>query len=526
MATHRAPKQWSLTKKETATSFENWKQNLLYTLKLDPSFASYVKDGAQWAKKAKSVPNRGFVDDGEEVMVAANRLTAVQKAATLEIMLGQIANYCPVISRNSIINSTCLPNIWQLIRLHYGLQSTRGHFLDLADIDMLPDDNPEDVYQRLMAFVEDNLLKKDGNITHHRETLDDDEELTPSLENLISLRWLTTLHCGLPKLVKQRYDTELSSQTLASIRPEISLAILSLLEELKCNTDNAHTFRTTTEPFQKSYEPRSKQKGDKFHNPRQTQWKKRKSCSICANTSCDDNHWLSECHYLSHADRQFMAKARQITQVFEAQGESDVNEDSDYEDSMSSARLVSVRQSPYFSTFCGYYTVDITVDTGATGNMIREDVVKKLGGKISKSTQVASQADGRSPLQITGETRLQFTRGEHSFLFEGLVVKDLDVDVLAGIPFMEYNDILVRPAVQKIYFSTGSSCSYGKTTSNPTHKVRRAHILRAPNKLTTVFPGEFVEAPVPDEIVNISVTIEPRLDTHHPNWLYQSSPRA
>ena len=98
------------------------------------------------------------------------------------------------------------------------------------------------------------------------------------------------------------------------------------------------------------------------------------------------------------------------------------------------------------------------------------------------------------------------------------MVKDLDVDVLVGIPFMEYNDISVQPAVQKIYFSTGSSCSYGKTTSNPTHKVRRAHILRAPNKLTTMFPGEFVEAPVPDEIANISVAIEPCLDTHHPNW--------
>ena len=83
---------------------------------------------------------------------------------------------------------------------------------------------------------------------------------------------------------------------------------------------------------------------------------------------------------------------------------------------------------------------------------------------------------------------------------------------------MEYNDISVQPAVQKIYFSTGSSCSYGKTTSNPTHEVRWAHILRAPNKSTTVFLGEFVEAPVPDEIANISVAIEPRLDTHHPNW--------
>ena len=106
-----------------------------------------------------------------------------------------------------------------------------------------------------------------------------------------------------------------------------------------CNTDNAHTFRTTTEPFSKSYEPRSKLKGDKFHNPRQTQWKKRKSCSICAQAMMTTIGLVNAA--TSATLTQFMAKARQITQFFEAQGESDVDEFSDHEDSTSSARLVS-----------------------------------------------------------------------------------------------------------------------------------------------------------------------------------------
>jgi hypothetical protein len=42
---------------------------------------------------------RGFVDDGEDV-AEANRRTAAQKCTHLELMLGQIANYCPTISRN------------------------------------------------------------------------------------------------------------------------------------------------------------------------------------------------------------------------------------------------------------------------------------------------------------------------------------------------------------------------------------------------------------------------------------------
>jgi hypothetical protein len=51
MAVARAPKQWSLTKNETVNSFENWKQNLQYTLALDEQFAPFLVDGVTWQKK-------------------------------------------------------------------------------------------------------------------------------------------------------------------------------------------------------------------------------------------------------------------------------------------------------------------------------------------------------------------------------------------------------------------------------------------------------------------------------------------
>ena len=46
------------------------------------------------------------------------------------------------------------------------------------------------LYQRLMAFIEDNLLTKESGITHHGELVDEDEELSPSLENFVILTWL------------------------------------------------------------------------------------------------------------------------------------------------------------------------------------------------------------------------------------------------------------------------------------------------------------------------------------------------
>lgn len=240
---NRAPKQWCLTKVETVNSYENWRQHLLYTLSLDPNFLQYLEDGATWGKKTRANPHRNFVDDDENVP-EANRKTRAQKVRTLELMLGQIANYAPIISRSTIVNnSTTLRDIWQIIRLHYGFQSTGAHFLDFTNIQLQPNERPEDLFQRLMAFTEDNLLKTELGITHNGQEIQEDEELTPTLENFIVLTWLTLIHPDLPRLVKQRYGTELRSRTLATLKPEISKALDLLLDELR-NTEDARAMRT------------------------------------------------------------------------------------------------------------------------------------------------------------------------------------------------------------------------------------------------------------------------------------------
>ena len=171
------------------------------------------------AKETPSTPLHGLQDDAGSVPTASHR-TAQQKCTHLELMLGQIANYCPVISRNTIVkNSTSINSIWQAIRLHYGFQSTGAHFLDFNNIKLEADDRPEDLYQCFTSFIEDNLLAANGTITHHGETRSTDEELSPTLENLIVLTWLRLIHADLPGLVKQRFGTELRSRSLASLKP-------------------------------------------------------------------------------------------------------------------------------------------------------------------------------------------------------------------------------------------------------------------------------------------------------------------
>ena len=82
----RASKQWSLTKHESIT-FHN-------ILSLDTNFACFLADNVTWLKKSPATPLRGLEDDGESVQASAHR-TAQQKCTHLDLMLGQITNYCP-----------------------------------------------------------------------------------------------------------------------------------------------------------------------------------------------------------------------------------------------------------------------------------------------------------------------------------------------------------------------------------------------------------------------------------------------
>ena len=61
------------------------------------------------------------------------------------------------------------------------------------------------------------------------------------------------------------------------------------------------------------------------------------------------------------------------------------------------------------------------------------------------------QADETTPLKIVGEVKdLSITRGPHSFVLDALVTEKYFGDVIAGEPFLEKNDVAVRPFKKQI----------------------------------------------------------------------------
>ena len=116
---------------------------------------------------------------------------------------------------------------------------------------------------------------------------------------------------------------------------------------------------------------------------------------------------------------------------------------------------------------------------------------------------------------MIGETRTSFSRGGKVFEFEGLVVEDLDVEILAGTPFMEANDIAVRPAKRLVTLGDGTTYSYG-SNAPPLSPItaRRAFVLRAPAPARVVWPGEFLEMQLADDACpDAEYAIEPRSDS-------------
>ena len=211
----------------------------MYNIRQDEAFSSYIN--ATWPKYSRKPNNkfRGLTDDTDATQPNKDRQKKKEaKLADLELLLEMVANWAPIISRQSIIrNSTSLDSVWQMIRAHYGFQSSGAYFLDMAEFKLEHGERHQDLYQRLMAFAEDNLLVKDGPLTHHGDRIEEDEDISPSYENMIVLFWLQLIHKDLPKLVKQKYATELRTRTLASIKPEISVALDSLLDELRSSAD-------------------------------------------------------------------------------------------------------------------------------------------------------------------------------------------------------------------------------------------------------------------------------------------------
>ena len=93
-------------------------------------------------------------------------------------------------------------------------------------------------------------------------------------------------------------------------------------------------------------------------------------------------------------------------------------------------------------------------------------------------------------------------------------MNEVDVDILAGIPFMSTNDISVRPAKQQILIGDTNIVHCGTSPSDSPKRVRRtqAYILK-PEATSVIWSGSYLELALPSDLQpECTLAIESRTD--------------
>ena len=172
---------------------------------------------------------------------------------------------------------------------------------------------------------------------------------------------------------------------------------------------------------------------------------------------------------------------------------------------------VNIVQSPVLHTLYHQHPVQLTLDTGATSNMVHASFDQLYGFPITLASQMARQADGVTPMDVTGEVHCSLTRGQWTFKLHALVVHQLDAD----IPFMVRNDISVCPAQRQIEIGGTGIINYSslsRHTRQPNVQRIQSFLLRNPNR-TVVLPGEYLQFITPSDADSDTFwALEPQLD--------------
>ena len=519
-----APKLRILTSAETQSTLDVWRETLMFHLVLDGSFEEFLEDGYRW--KVVTVADRGLQPDDPKV-ITENPKSAKQKASILKLMLGTIASYAPVISREFIVSEALsLDDVWLRLRIHYGFRKSGALILDLTAIKREEGESYEELWERYHAFVTDNLIQPSDGITHLGSKILIKEKISPTLLNTMVTLWLHSISSTLPSLVKQKYSTELRNRSLASLREEITESLDALMAEV--SGEGACIARAMG---YKGYKKTSKSSFDKQRST--------KSCPLCEASGRPSSHFLSECKFLPDGDKKYISSRARSRAV-------DVMEDSEEEDDMGTSRRginqisissnddecmcghgsnanmqrndvkmrnikptinrVDVVSSPCLWVKYGKYDVNLTLDTAAEADVMKYSFAKKIGAPICNTTVGAVNADGKTDLKTVGEVHLFFAFENQRLRFDGLVVEDLSDDVLAGAPFMTVNDVYARPAKQMVFIGDLQVPYKGRARST------KARIMRVPRQ-RVLLPNESILVQVPDSLAGEKeLAIEPRTD--------------
>ena len=515
MSLDKGPKVRILSDRESLSTLEIWRQNVIYHLGLNAEFKPYLADTVTWGKKSKANPNRNLQNDTVGDMNV--RKTAAEKSVIVDLLLSQIANFCPLIPRNDIVKDCAdLNAVWQRVRLFYNLQTTGAFLNECWNITREPDESPQALYARLKSCYDDNLLQRDG-LNHIDGKLTEEEELSPTLHNTIILHWLEKIHPKLRDLVTVRFATELRNNTYAALFPEISRSLDGLLAELNEDASACRAYTPYNTTRRGGFTPRDKR--TTYHNrgnQPNNHANNHKSCDYCRimGKRAFHTHNIDEC--------LFLKKSRSVTCDQDSDDISSHYEEYYEQECSKSEEIVehvlnrvAVYASPVLILHRNGKPYKVTLDSGATCNLIEISDAEQMKCDIRPTNQRVRMADGKSSLDVLGETDVEFHRNQKVFKLNALVCRSTGTNILAGMSFLKENDIAIRPAADEIIIDGSDVVKYDPLRNHDERKCRfvSTYTIQAPAK-NIILPGQSISLVLPPAIkCETEVAVEPRLDS-------------
>ena len=122
---------------------------------------------------------------------------------------------------------------------------------------------------------------------------------------------------------------------------------------------------------------------------------------------------------------------------------------------------------PYIAVCYGDHCFNLMLVSGSSVSMVDVYFADKVGLPMSPVTQRTPKPDHYAHGYAIGEVHCSFTYNDNLFDFDAIVVEHLNMNILAGCPFLEDNNIALRPARQQVIFDSGDIFQY---ESNPYDK--------------------------------------------------------
>ena len=518
---------------KSIAEFETWRYSVLYMLRLDSEMKVFLDEGFFFGPKDEDHPHRSLKND-EGYPKEEGSQSAAGKCQIIDFILDTICQFLPCIPHNDIaLDCGSLNEVWQVVRLHSNIQTSGALLNDVWNVARLPNETPQQLYSRMKQAYDDNLIRA-NTLEYKGKVLLKDEKMSPTLHCTVILHWMQVLHPRLRDHVTQKFCTELRNVTYADLWPEISRNVDRFIKELQDDHEGAvcrigDNSRYGDNPrYGTNFRPqRSQGSYSRFRGPPRStlpnsSYSNFKSCDYCRVTGRKSykTHSIDDCLFLKKERRDTEGFSRAVeeeedehlTEFYEA-----------YPAEFNQIRhdhvinQVNVNSSPVLTLFRNNKAYDITLDSGGTCSVIDSDTAEELSCEVRSTLQGARLGDGKTKLQVRGETDVTFNRHGKVYSLNALVADMAEPTILGGIPFFIANDISIRPATSEICLNISQEVIKYKPNQITSNKFRRLQSFTVRSSSDAVIlPGEEIVFQVPKYLhQGKAVAVEPRYDNSH-----------